>query len=161
VPEAAERCPSCGAALREAPDSGEEDIPGVTQVDPVVAMRRQLPRPNRLVGWLADVDTEPTSPIDLVARSTSTGGAGSEIEGADAASVAPPSDEVRREIRRLELEALKAQLEQRAADARLAAMDAGQAPPATPSPDALPSDVPVDASLPDAPPPDAEAASRG
>jgi hypothetical protein len=125
VPDAAERCPSCGATLRDASASVENEIPGVTQVDPVVGARRQLRRPNRLVGWLADVDTEPESTADLVPRSALGGSQG--LEGADAASIAPPSDEVRREMQRLELEALKAELEGRAAEARVAAMDAAEA----------------------------------
>jgi hypothetical protein len=142
LPDGAERCPSCGAALRESQPSAEPDIPGVTQVDPGLRVRRPLSRPNRLVGWLADVDTEPASTIDLAAPSG--GGAASDLGAPDAASVEPPSDDVRREIRRLELEALKAELEQRVADARVAALDAGQltpsAPPAEPpaSPEASP-----------------------
>lgn len=128
VPAAAERCPSCGAALREVQASAEDAIPGVTHVDPVLGMRRQIQRPNRLVGWLADVDTEPTPTADLAIRPGPAAGAA--LEGAGAASVAPPSDEVKREMRRLELEALRAELEARAADARVAAIDAGKVTPA-------------------------------
>jgi len=143
VPKDAERCPSCGAVLRDADASVDNSIPGVTQVDPDLRMRRQIQRPNRLVGWLAGVDTEPTSTADLVVRSNAPDGAA--LAGADAASVAPPDDAVRREIRRLELEALMAELEGRAADARVAAIDAGKAPiepPADAPPDPMPSATP-------------------
>ncbi|HJW22010.1 MAG TPA: hypothetical protein VJ506_06250 [Candidatus Limnocylindrales bacterium] len=126
VPAAAERCPSCGAALREAAASAQDEIPGVTHVDPVLGMRRQLARPNRLVGWLADVDTEPAPTIDLAATAAFAAAGARALEGSGADSIAPPSDEVRREMQRLELEALKAELEERAADARVAAMDAGR-----------------------------------
>lgn len=149
VPAAAERCPACGAALREGAAATGDDIPGVTQVDPVLRLRRRLARPNRLVGWLADVDVDPSPPIDLSTRGTQPGGAA--LEGAGAASVAPPSDAVRREMQRLELEALKAELEERAAEARLVASDAGEtlapSPPSSDdtstssSPDARPTKV--------------------
>ncbi|HYL39937.1 MAG TPA: hypothetical protein VET90_01385, partial [Candidatus Binatus sp.] len=108
--------------------AGADEIPGVTQVDPVLGQRRPAARPNRLVGWLADVDTEPSPTIPLVARTSNAVTAGQALEGAGAASGAPPADEVRREIRRLELEALKAELAERAAEARLAALDAGDQP---------------------------------
>lgn len=133
VPAVAERCPACGAALREVEASAEDAIPGVTHVDPVLGMRRQVQRPNRLVGWLADVDPEPTPTADLAIRPGPAAGAAA-LEGAGAASVAPPSDEVRREMRRLELEALRAELEERAADARVAAIDAGRVAPTTAAP---------------------------
>lgn len=126
APKDAERCPACGAALREAGPAAAEDIPGLTQVDPVLGMRRQLPRPNRLVGWLADIDTEPASTADLAAGRRA--GAAEVFAGADPASVAPPSDEVRREMRRLELEAIRAELEERTAEARQADLEAPEAP---------------------------------
>ena len=109
----------------------------MTQVDPIIATRRQVPAMNRLVGWLADVDTEPAATPDQTGRSTLTGTAAT--AAADAASVAPPSDEVRREIRRLELEALQAELDRRAASARAAALDAGpSAEPSGPATDSPP-----------------------
>ena len=161
VPDAAERCPSCGAALREGTAATSDDIPGVTQVDPVLGLQRQLRRPNRLVGWLADVDTEPTPTTDLATRTTAAGGANA-LEGAGATSIAPPSDEVRREMRRLELEALKAELEERVAEARVAAMDAGE-PPATAEPAAAsgPVAVPPEETPPATTAPAAEDASGG
>jgi hypothetical protein len=154
TPEGAERCPSCGAALHETASGAEADIPGVTQVDPVLGARRRLPRPNRLVGWLADVDTEPASTAELDPRPAAGGRPG--FEGLDAASVAPPSDEVRREMRRLELEALTAELERRAAEARLTAMESGQVPSGSDVSGPPPPEAP-----PIAPPPDSEGAAAG
>jgi hypothetical protein len=123
VAAGAERCEACGAGLRDAtsPDEAPE-IPGLTQVDPVVRHRRPLARPNRLVGWLADVDMEP-SVSDVPVPPTPDPGAARALEGAGKASFAPPTEEVRREMRRLELEALQARLEARAAEARAAALD--------------------------------------
>jgi len=119
VPEGAERCPACGAALRDPAAAEAEDIPGVTTVDPVVGLRRKISRPNRLVGWLADVDTEPSPADELgVARQPAATVPGLELAGPPA--VAPPSEDVRREMRRLELEAIRAELEARAAQARQA-----------------------------------------
>ncbi len=146
VPEHAERCPACGAALREGAAATADEIPGVTQVDPVLRLRRRLARPNRLVGWLADVDIEPPPTLDLPARVSPAGAAA--LDGAGAASVAPPSDAVRREMQRLELEALKAELEARAAEARLAVADAaatapGEVPQPSPTPPSSPAAPPA------------------
>ena len=166
VPEAAEQCPSCGAALREGATATVDDIPGVTQVDPVLGLQRQLRRPNRLVGWLADVDTEPTPTTDLAARVPASGGT-NVLEGADATSIAPPSDEVRREMRRLELEALRAELEERAAEARAATIDAGEPtaasepPPAAEPPPATSAATDVAAGPSEPKPPASEGASGG
>ena len=141
VPDDAERCPTFGAALRDASPPGAEEIPGLTQVDPVLGMRRQLPRPNRLVGWLADIDAEPAPRIDVSPAAASAGAAA--LAGADPSSVAPPSEEVRREMRRLELEALRAELEERAAEARQANPDEAAAAAGIPdaaAPEAGPGD---------------------
>jgi hypothetical protein len=143
VPTAAERCPSCGATLHEPTQRAEADIPGVTQVDPALT-RRPASLPNRLVGWLADVDTEPPSTFD---RAQLASGA------ASAASVAPPSEEVRREMRRLELEALQAELDGRAAEARVAAIEAAAATTA--------SDAPAEPPAGEEPPPVPPAGSEG
>jgi hypothetical protein len=139
------RCAACGAAVGGPDGGGSEpaEIPGVTQVDPVLGLRRRAARPNRLVGWLADIDSEPlttddTRPLDAAAR-----GGAQVLEGAGRGSVAPPPPEVRREMARLELEALRAELEGlRAEDAHPVA-DAGAsggadpvAGPGDPSPDA-------------------------
>jgi hypothetical protein len=109
-------CPSCGAVLRE-PPSHESAIPGVTSIDPVVAARKPLPQPNRIVRWLAgDIDPlPPQAPQPLPADVASPGLPA--FEGASEASYAPPSDAVRREMALLELEAIKAELEAKAPQA--------------------------------------------
>ena len=91
APETA-TCPGCGATLIE-PEL-EEGVPGVTTLDPEFAARANRtgrpdePTPRRgLLSWLG-AETETSPPSDL--------------EG----SVGPPSDEVRREMLRLEMEAL-------------------------------------------------------
>jgi hypothetical protein len=93
------RCPSCGAALR---DDSSADIPGVTQLDPAATAARPTPRSRGLLGWLSG-----------------------EYEGAEAAgersSVEPPSQAVRAEMARLEIEAIQAQLDAAAAEAALGA----------------------------------------
>lgn len=85
-------CPGCGATLIE-PEL-DEDVPGLTTLDPefVARANRSMhaaePTPRRgLLSWLGG-ETETSPPSDL--------------EG----SVEPPSDEVRREMLRLEMEAL-------------------------------------------------------
>ena len=102
------RCPSCGAALRE---ESSADIPGVTQLDPAATTARPTPRSRGLLGWLSG-----------------------EYEGAEAAgeraSVEPPSEAVRAEMARLEIEAIQAQLEAAAAEAAEAAREAGTPVPA-------------------------------
>jgi hypothetical protein len=93
------RCPSCDAALRE---ESSADIPGVTQLDPAATTSRPTPRSRGLLGWLSG-----------------------EYEGAEAAgeraSVEPPSQAVRAEMARLEMEAIQVQLDAEAAEAALAA----------------------------------------
>jgi hypothetical protein len=87
-------CPSCGAALRE---EASADIPGVTQLDPAATSARPTARSRGLLGWLSG-----------------------EYEGAEAAgersSVEPPSQAVRAEMARLEIEAIQAQLDAAAAE---------------------------------------------
>src|SRR5258705_8014190 len=98
------RCPSCGAALRE---DTSADIPGVTQLDPAATSARPTARSRGLLGWLSG-----------------------EYEGAEAAgersSVEPPSQAVRAEMARLEIESIQGQLDAAAAEAELAA---GVVPP--------------------------------
>jgi len=98
------RCPSCGAALREETSA---DIPGVTQLDPAAGTSRPAPRSRGLLGWLSG-----------------------EYEGAEGAgersSVEPPSQAVRAEMARLEIESIQAQLDAAAAEA---ALEAGVLPP--------------------------------
>ena len=94
IPADAAKCPSCGASLRDAVDG---DIAGVTQVDPTAASklaRLARQKPGRLAGWLGAEQT---------ADSTQLGG-----------RIEPPSDEVRREMLRLELAALDAEIEAKA-----------------------------------------------
>jgi hypothetical protein len=79
-------CASCGATL-----TGESDaqIPGVTALTaPTSSRLSQPPKRSRLLQWIS-------------------GDPGDEVNAPEAApgSLAPPADEVRREIRRLELEA--------------------------------------------------------
>ena len=91
VPVEAAKCPSCGAQLRDAVDG---DIAGVTQVDVSATSRlARLSRqkPGRLAGWLGAEQT---------ADSTEVGG-----------RIEPPSEEVRREMLRLELAAIDAEIE--------------------------------------------------
>ena len=101
------RCPSCGAALHEVPG---EEIPGVTRVDheAILHARTSAPKSRGLIGWLSgDVDQ-------------------GSAEAAPAGSFAPPPDEVRREMLRLEMAALEAEVKSRRAesDAELAGSDA-------------------------------------
>lgn len=86
-------CPSCGASLR---DAVEGDVLGVTQIDPAAVARATRIKPRRITAWLtgdATVDEE-------------TGG-----------KVEPPSEEVRREMLRLRLAAIDAELEAKASQA--------------------------------------------
>jgi hypothetical protein len=89
-------CPSCGAALRE---EASADIPGVTQLDPApTASARPAPRSRGFLGWLSG-EYEPAE------------GAG------ERTSVSPPSDAVRAEMARLEMEAIQAEIDAAAAEA--------------------------------------------
>ena len=89
VPAEASRCPSCGAALR---DGVDDEVPGVTQVDLAATSRlARLKPPGRVAMWLgAERTTE-----------------NSEISG----RIEPPSEEVRKEMLRLELAAIDAEIE--------------------------------------------------
>ena len=93
VPVEASTCPSCGAALR---DAAAGDIAGVTQLDPGAMLRTKRIKRSGLAAWLVgerDVE-EPTM-----------------------GKVEPPSDAVRHEMRRLELAAIEAELDAKAAAA--------------------------------------------
>jgi ribosomal protein L40E len=93
VPIEAATCPSCGASLREA---AEGEVLGVTQIDPSATSRLKRVKPRRFTAWLtgeAPVEDE----------------AGGKIE--------PLSEEVRREMLRLELAAIDAELEAKATQA--------------------------------------------
>lgn len=86
----AERCPSCGAALRE-PDAA---VPGVTQIDveAILKGRAPTPKPRGLIGWLSgEYDAgKPAAPPP--------------------GTLEPPDADVRREMLRLELAALEAEV---------------------------------------------------
>jgi hypothetical protein len=97
LPDAApERCPSCGAVLAVVPDAPAE-IKGVTTLDTeaIIRARSEVARPqrtNRLLSFITgevSVDTGPPPSPE---------------------SLAPPADEVRREMLRLQLEAERANL---------------------------------------------------
>jgi len=113
-----ETCPSCGAALHE---TAESEVPGVTRVDLDAVLRSRAPEGQRgrgLIGWLSgeyESEAPPDSPE----------------------SIAPPEEAVRREMLRLELAALEAEVQARQAeaeaeivDARIAANDARGLPDA-------------------------------
>ena len=87
-------CPSCGATLSSAPDTGE--IRGVTTLDTeaILRSRSEASRPrSRLLSFITGEE-----PVEL--------GGPEEAE-----SLAPPDDAVRREMLRLQLEAERADLE--------------------------------------------------
>ena len=94
VPVEAATCPSCGAQLREA---AEGDIPGITQIDPSAVSRARRVKPRRLTSWLTG---------DTPVEEDETGG-----------KIEPPSPDVRREMLKLELAAIDAELEAKAAAA--------------------------------------------
>jgi hypothetical protein len=102
-------CPSCGAALHE---DGEHEIPGVTQVD-TRSTSPQNPEPvgGGVIGWLSGEYVPDPTPAEL-------------------ASVEPPTDAVRREMLKIEVDALRAELEAREAERdieeREAAEDSGR-----------------------------------
>ncbi len=91
-----ESCPSCKATL-SSPSGAEPDIKGVTSLDPlaIIQARAEVARPrNRIMSFITgDVPTGPGDPA------------------ANASSFAPPPADVRREMRRLEIEAEVADLE--------------------------------------------------
>jgi hypothetical protein len=88
-------CPNCGAALHE---DGEHEIPGVTQVDPHSAsVQNPEPAGGGVIGWLSGEYVPDPTPAEL-------------------ASVEPPTDAVRREMLKIEVDALRAELEAREAE---------------------------------------------
>ena len=90
-----ETCPSCSATLGSA-TAAEPVLPGVTTLDPeaILRARSEVSRPrSRILSFI-------------------TGEVAPETGGEDeAASIAPPSSEVRREMLRLQIEAERADLE--------------------------------------------------
>lgn len=100
-------CPSCGANLVA---EGDPSVPGVTAIDAAALVRsKATPQPrNRLLSWIsgeyqADVPSK-----------------------AEAQAIAPPDDDVRREILRLELEAHVANLQAEADAIRAEAVAEGR-----------------------------------
>lgn len=126
VPVEAGTCPSCGAALRDAVSG---DIAGVTQIDPGAVLRTKRIKPRGLAAWLVGER---------------------EAEEAAIGKVEPPSDEVRREMLRLELAAIDAELEAKRVAAE-ANRELGLDDPT------LPVDAAADAAEPQARGPDAAA----
>ena len=94
VPIEVATCPSCGAQLRE---TAEGDVLGVTQIDPSAVSRVRRVKPRRLTSWLTG---------DIPDAETEAGG-----------KVEPPSPDVKREMLKMELAAIDAELEARAAQA--------------------------------------------
>ena len=107
-------CPSCGAVLRE---EAAAEIPGVTAIDPAATVAE--PRGRGVLGWLTGEY---------------------EAEGAtQRESVEPPSEAVRAEMARLEMEAIQAEIEAAAAEeaaqrSELGLVSDGELPPAEPGP---------------------------
>jgi hypothetical protein len=93
-----ERCPSCGAALKE-PDAAT--VPGVTQIDVEAIIKGRAPtqKPRGLIGWLSG-EYEADKP-----------------DAAPPGTLEPPDEAVRREMLRLELAALEAEVLARQAEA--------------------------------------------
>ena len=90
-----EHCPSCGAALTPAAGT-EPQLPGVTTLDPeaILRARSEVARPrSRILSFITGEVTVESA------------------NATDPASFAPPSDDVRREMLRLQLEAERADLE--------------------------------------------------
>ncbi|TAK01613.1 MAG: hypothetical protein EPO36_04975 [Chloroflexota bacterium] len=85
-----ERCPACGAALKE-PDAA---VPGVTQIDvnAILKGRAPTPKPRGIIGWLSG-EYEAAAP-----------------DAPPPGTLEPPDEAVRREMLRLELAALEAEV---------------------------------------------------
>ena len=100
-------CPSCGANLVA---EGDPNVPGVTAIDAASLVRsKAAPQPrNRLLSWISG-EYQP----DLPSK-------------AEAQAIAPPDDDVRREILRLELEAEVANLQAEADAIRAEAVAEGR-----------------------------------
>jgi hypothetical protein len=112
-------CPSCGATLSGS--GSDEQLPGVTTLDTeaILRARASVSRPrSRLLSFITgDVDE------------------GGGALGATPGSIAPPSDEVRREMLKMELAAevanLEAEVQARVVEAEVEAREAGLVDPAT------------------------------
>ena len=93
VPVEAATCPSCGASLRDEVDG---EVLGVTQIDPAAVARARRIKPRRITSWLTGDGT---------------------VEEESGGKVEPPTEEVRREMLKLELAALDAEIEAKAQQA--------------------------------------------
>src|SRR5512141_613881 len=100
-------CPTCGANLVA---DGDPNVPGVTAIDAASLVRSKAPPQsrNRLLSWISG-EYQP----DLPSK-------------AESHAIAPPDDEVRREILRLELEAQVANLQAEADAIRAEAVAEGR-----------------------------------
>jgi hypothetical protein len=127
-----ETCPSCGASLHEA---AESEVPGVTSVDHEAILKGRAPgqKGRGLIGWLSG-EYEAEAAADTPE------------------SIAPPDEAVRREMLRLELAALEAEVQGRRAEADAERVDAriegGDRAPegAEPGDYVVPTDADVEAS---------------
>jgi hypothetical protein len=102
-----DRCPSCGASLH---GSEASEIPGVTRIDHEALLKARAPdqHPRGLIGWLSgEYETE-------------------EPEAAPPGTLEPPDEQVRREMLRLELAALEAEVHARQVEAIVEAAEAGE-----------------------------------
>ena len=139
-----ERCPSCGATLTSATGT-EPELPGLTALDP------------RAIAGARSGDARPRSRILSFLTGDMPPDAGGPL---DPSSVAPPSDAVRREMLRLQIDAERADLEAEAialkSDAlahrgiTLAELNAADAEPAADA-DAVAVDAPSVPATPPAP----------
>lgn len=152
LPSATEqRCPSCGAALL---DQAASEVPGVTRVDVEAILKGRTPvqKPRGIIGWLSG-----------------------EYEPAEAAAapqpgtLEPPDEAVRREMLRLELAALEAEVAAAQAEAvaevatetgaPVATLMAAAQGPEVPDTDLPPADTSAEAASDAAPEPAVAAAS--
>jgi hypothetical protein len=111
LPVGTETCPSCGAALIA---SGENSVPGVTAIDAEAVLRGRNATKSRggLLGFL----------------SGETGDTVDTPSAAELSSLAPPENNVRIEMMRLELEAERQRLEAEAAGLAADAVVDGEIP---------------------------------
>jgi len=114
--ETAARCPSCGATVHE---ETVDEIPGVTRIDPEAILRARSPAPKSrgLIGWLAGDYVDEGPPVAP-------------------GTFAPPPDDVKREMLRLELAALEAEVRSRRGEVGTAASAAGSTETGPAPPDA-------------------------
>ena len=132
IPAEASRCPSCGAALR---DGAEGDVLGVTQVDLSATSRLARLKPPGRIAMLLGAERTTEGP-DLSGR------------------IEPPSEEVRKEMLRLELAAIDAEIEAKNAqlEAERALALEGEAEAAAPASASGTSSAPGHGAPPEEPP---------